>query len=123
MPPVADRHSGVLMAAGGIVVAAGAASITVAALEPSAKPHSIFANIWTDMGLALVLTGLLITAVGLHLHFRRQPDSPSPPPGRTGYRVRESAKVFSRNSRIRNQDQAFDVSGNAELHDRDADIR
>jgi len=119
---VADRHSGVLMAAGGIVVAAGAAFITVAALEPTPKPHSIFANVWTDVGLALVLAGLLITAVGLYLHFRRRPESPSPPPGRTGYRVRDSAKVWSRNPRIRNQDQAFDVGGNAELRDRDADI-
>jgi hypothetical protein len=42
---------------------------------------------------------------------------------RIGYRLRGNAKVRSEHPRIRNQDVAFDVGGNAELNDRDADIR
>lgn len=69
MSEVADRHSGTLLAAGGVFVAAGAAFMAVTAFEPSKTLQPVFANAWFDVGLAFVIVGLLVAAVGSYLNF------------------------------------------------------
>lgn len=65
-----------------MVVAAGAALMTVEALEPSKKPHSIWANTWFDVGFACLIAGLVIAAVGLYLHLRHRRMPSTVPAGR-----------------------------------------
>jgi hypothetical protein len=63
------------------MVTVGGAFMAVAALEPSKTPRPVWANGWFDLGFAFVILGLLIAAIGLFLHFRRErPPSPAGKP-------------------------------------------
>lgn len=77
MPGVADRHSGTLLGAGTVVVAVGGIFMGVTAAEPTKTPRPVWANDWFDVGFSCVILGLLIVAVGVYLHFRK--DAPEPP--------------------------------------------
>ena len=74
---MAEKHSGTLLAAGCTIVTAGGVFMAVAALEPSTKTRAVWANDWFVTGFALVALGLLITVIGLYLHFRTEP-APAP---------------------------------------------
>ena len=81
MPHVADKHSGVLLAASAVTVTVGGAFIAVTALEPNKTSRSVWANAWFDLGLAFVIVGLLLMLGGIYLHFRPEtPRSAERPP-------------------------------------------
>jgi tetratricopeptide (TPR) repeat protein len=71
LPSVADRHSGTVLAAGGVVAAVGGIFMGVKGFEPTKKPSTVWANSWFDVGLSVVILGLLIVAGGVFLHFRK----------------------------------------------------
>jgi hypothetical protein len=76
---MADRHSGTIIAAGGVLIAAGGIFMTVTGFEPAAKPTTVWANSWFDLGLAFVILGLAIATVGVVAHFRREVEGASAP--------------------------------------------
>jgi hypothetical protein len=69
---MADKHTGAIWAGGAALIAAGGIFMTVTALEPTKKPATVWASSWFDLGFALVMLGLLITLVGVVLHFRKE---------------------------------------------------
>lgn len=46
--------------------------MTVTGMEPTKTPGTVFANSWFDLGFAFVILGLLVTGIGVVLHFRRE---------------------------------------------------
>jgi tetratricopeptide (TPR) repeat protein len=45
--------------------------MAVTGFEPTKKPSTVWANSWFDLGLSVVILGLLIVAGGIFLHFRQ----------------------------------------------------
>lgn len=72
LPAVADRHSGTLLGAGGVLVTAGGTFMAVTALEPSRISKSIWGNSWFDTGFACLIVGLAFAALGVYLNYRKQ---------------------------------------------------
>lgn len=64
-----DKHSSVLLAAGGVIAAAGGAFMTV---TPTKSSASDWTNTWFSAGFACVIIGLCLAALGLFMHFNRQ---------------------------------------------------
>lgn len=77
---MADKHTGAIWAGGAALIAAGGIFMTVTALEPTKKPATVWASSWFDLGFALVMLGLLITLVGVVLHFRKEAEPASAAP-------------------------------------------
>jgi hypothetical protein len=74
--PTTDGPSTPLLAAAGVTVAAGGVFTATAALEPSKTPRPIWLNSWFDAGLACVIFGLALAALGLYLNLRKQESMP-----------------------------------------------
>ncbi len=72
IPGMASPHTGPLIAASAVLAAVGGSFMAVTASEPSKAPRSVLANGWFDFGLAFVILGLVILAIGLFLHFRNR---------------------------------------------------
>jgi hypothetical protein len=68
---MASPHTDPLLGAAGVVAVAGGAFMTVKGFEQGKTAQSLWANIWFDLGLALLLLGLAIVAFALYLHFRK----------------------------------------------------
>lgn len=83
LPRMADKHTGAIWAGGAALIATGGIFMAVTGFEPTAKPRTIWANSWFDVGLALVILGLLITLVGVVFHFRKEAEPASAAPAVT----------------------------------------
>jgi hypothetical protein len=77
---MADKHTAAIWTAGGALIAAGGIFMAVTGFEPTEKPRSVWANTWFDLGFAFVILGLLVTVMGVGLHFRKEVESPNAPP-------------------------------------------
>ena len=75
---MASPHTTPLLGAAGAVITAGGAFMTVKGFEQSKTRASILANVWFDLGLALVILGLVAVLVALYLHFRKKTPSATP---------------------------------------------
>ncbi len=62
------------------MIAGGGIFMTVTGMEPTKTPGTVFANSWFDLGFAFVILGLLVTGIGVVLHFRREVQPRSAPP-------------------------------------------
>ena len=62
------------------MLAAGSIFMAVTGFEPTKNPSTVWANSWFDLGFAFVVLGLVITAAGVVLHFRREVPPASAPP-------------------------------------------
>lgn len=80
LPLVADKHTAAFWAGGPALIAVGGIFMTVTGFEPTKDPSTVWANSWFDLGFAFVILGLVITAVGVVMHFRREMPSASAPP-------------------------------------------
>ncbi len=80
LPLVTDRHTASSWAGGAALIAAGSIFMAVTGFEPTKNPSTVWANSWFDLGFAFVVLGLVITAAGVVLHFRREvPPAGAPP--------------------------------------------
>ena len=79
VPGMADKHTGALWAAGAALIAGGGIFMAVTGFEPTKTPETVWANSWFDLGFAFVILGLVITGVGVVVHFRREVQSGSVP--------------------------------------------
>ncbi len=80
LPLVTDRHPASSWAGGAALIAAGSIFMAVTGFEPTKNPSTVWANSWFDLGFAFVVLGLVITAAGVVLHFRREVPPASAPP-------------------------------------------
>jgi hypothetical protein len=76
---VADRHSGVFIGVAGVAVVAGGVLISIGVAEVSNTTKALSSNGWFDLGVALVIFGVVLAAIGAVLHFRREVDGSSAP--------------------------------------------
>lgn len=77
---MADKHTAAFWAGGAALIAVGGIFMAVTGVEPTKTPGTVWANSWFDLGFAVVILGLLITGIGIALHFRKevQPGSAQP---------------------------------------------
>ena len=82
-PTSMARHSSVLLAAAAVIVAAGAAFMTI---SPGKSQASVWANDWFCAGFSCLILGLAMGALGLIAHFRRRrPKAPAPVAEKAGH--------------------------------------
>ena len=62
------------------MIAVGGIFMTVTGLEPTKTPGTVWSNSWFDLGFAFVILGLIVTGIGVVLHFRREVEPTSAPP-------------------------------------------
>jgi hypothetical protein len=77
---MADKHTAAIWTGGGALIAAGGIFMAVTGFEPTKKPATVWTNSWFDLGFAFVILGLLITGVGVALHFRKEAEPDTTPP-------------------------------------------
>lgn len=77
---MAEKHTATAWTGGGALIAAGGIFMAVTGFEPTKKPGTVWANSWFDLGFAFVLLGMVITGIGIVLHFRKEAGPGSTPP-------------------------------------------
>ena len=77
---MADRHTAAFWAGGAAFIAGGGIFMAVTGFEPTKTPGTVWANSWFDLGFAFVILGLIVTGIGVVLHFRREVQPGSAPP-------------------------------------------
>ena len=77
---MADKHSAAFWAGGAALIAGGGIFMAVTGFEPTKTPGTVWANSWFDLGFAFVILGLVITGVGVVMHFHREVQPGSAPP-------------------------------------------
>ena len=76
---MADRHTAAFWAGGAAFIAGGGIFMAVTGFEPTKTPGTVWANSWFDLGFAFVILGLIVTGIGVVLHFRREVKSAAAP--------------------------------------------
>jgi hypothetical protein len=69
---MADKHTAAIWTGGCALIATGGIFMAVTGFEPTKEPGSVWANTWFDLGFSFVILGLLVTVIGVVLHFRKE---------------------------------------------------